>query len=396
MMAPSISPEFLLVATCSIWPPSDARTLAIRQAASDCLDWDRFQRLVARHRVAGLVHNGLTRARLAIPPDATREIARQAAEQVQRSLVYAAEAARLQRLFREAHLPVVFFKGVSLAMLAYGDFSLRHSKDLDLVIHPDSILPAAAVLELNGYRRLQPPSNFSESQLRTWMHRCKEILYVNDEKTILVELHCRLFDNLKLMPDIPDPRTLRIASITKEIGLCTFGEDDLFAYLCAHGAVDRWFRLKWLADVAALLARQPEGGVERLHRAAQVRGLGRPAAQAILLCHRLVGTVLSDQLIMMLNRDVTVRWLEALTMNAMTADREPTEVRFGATLNALARFLLRSDWYYSLAELKIYSISPVDILTLPLPNQLRALYPFLRLPLWLWRKKLFSRSSKHR
>jgi hypothetical protein len=125
-------------------------------------------------------------------------------------------------------------------------------------------------------------------------------------------------------------------------------------------------------------------------------GLGRPAAQAILLCHRLVGTVLSDQLIMMLNRDVTVRWLEALAMNAMTADREPTEVRFGATLNALARFLLRSDWHYSLAELKICSISPVDILTLPLPNQLRALYPFLRLPLWLWRKKLFSRSSKHR
>jgi hypothetical protein len=196
------------------------------------------------------------------------------------------------------------------------------------------------------------------------------------------------------MPDIPDPRTLRIAQITKEIGLCTFREEDLFAYLCAHGAVDRWFRLKWLADIAALLARQPEGGAARLYRAAQVRGLDRPAAQAMLLCHRLMGTVLSSQLITMLNTDATVRWLEALAMNAMTADRDPTEVRFGPTLNALARFLLRSDLHYLLAELKVYSISPVDILTLPLPERLQLVYPTLRLPLWVWRHTIHrSRSA---
>jgi hypothetical protein len=97
----------------------------------------------------------------------------------------------------------------------------------------------------------------------------------------------------------------------------------------------------------------------------------------------------ATQLIMTLNTDATVRWLEALALNAMTADKEPTEALFGPTLNALARFLLRSDWHYSLTELGGYSISPVDILTLPLPKRHRLLYPVLRIPLWVWRHSVY-------
>jgi hypothetical protein len=384
-MDSSFSREFLLVAACSTWPPSDARTESIRRAATGRLDWGRFHELVTHHRVVGLVHDSLTRARPAVPPDIAQAVSGQARELVRQNLIYAAEAARLQRLFAEADLPVVFIKGISLAMLAYGNLGLRHSKDIDLVVSPNSVLPAAAILDANGYRRFEPPPEFSESQLRMWMLRCKEIWYVHEEKHILVELHSRLFDNSQLMPGTPDPHAFRIVSITKEIGLSTLGEEDLFAYLCAHGAVDRWFRLKWLADVAALLANQPEECVERLYQAADARGSGRAAALAILLCHRLLGTKISDQLIMKLTMNSTVRWLEALAINAMTANRVPTEMRFGTTWNTLARFLLRSDWHYWLAELKLYSISPVDILTLPLPKQLQGLYPVLRLPLWFWR-----------
>ena len=71
-------------------------------------------------------------------------------------------------------------------------------------------------------------------------------------------------------------------------GLRTLGEEDLFAYLCMHGALHWWNRLKWLADVNALLASTPEDGVERLVRAAEARGAGRAAAQALLLCQRLL------------------------------------------------------------------------------------------------------------
>jgi len=393
-MTPSLSREFLLAAACTIWPPSDRRTEIIREAAADPLDWDGFLRVVVRHRVVGLVHDGLTRAQPTVPPAIAREIGVQAAAQVRQNLALAAEGLRLQRLFAEADLPVVFVKGVTLATLAYGDLGLRHGRDLDLVVRPESTLPAAALLESAGYRRSEPPASFNEAQVRTWLLRRKELTYIHEERRLVVELHSRLFDNPRLMAKMPVTEPLRIVAVTEELGLRTFGEDDLFAYLCAHGAFHCWFRLKWLADIGALLTRQPEGGAERLYRAAETRGVGRPAAQAFLLCRRLLGTTLPDQLIAVLRKNTTVRWLEAIAMQTITADLEPTEQLFGTTLNNLSLFLLNREWRYWLAELENHLISPVDILMLPLPDQLRVLYPLLRLPLWLWRKSHLLHFSK--
>jgi hypothetical protein len=387
-MAPSLPQEFLLVAACSVWPPSDRRADIIRELAAGRMDWNYFLRVVMRHRVAGLVHDGLTRARPAVPLEIAQEIGRQAAVLARQNLVFAAEAVRLQSLFAEADLSVVFMKGGPLALLAYGNLGLRHSRDLDLLVPPSSILAASALLERAGYRRFEPPAAFSEAQLQMWLLRCKELRYIHEESRLEVELHSRLFDNPRLMAEMPFADPLRIVPFAEGIGLRVFGEDDLFAYLCAHGAVHSWFRLKWLADIGALLARQPEGGVERLYRAAEARGAGRPAAQGILLCRRILGTTIPDQLMTTLRKKVTVRWLKAIAMKSITADLVPTEQPFGTTWSSLSNFLLGRDWRYWLAELKVYLTSPVDILTFPLPKQLQALYPALRLPLWLWRHSI--------
>jgi Uncharacterised nucleotidyltransferase len=123
----ALSPEFRLAAACSIWPPSDRRTDAIREAATGPLDWDRFLRVIRRHHVVGLVHDGLARAKVEVPPDIASDLRQQAAALTEQSLVLAAEGLRLQRLFDEANLPVVFIKGAPLAMLAYGNLGLRQS-----------------------------------------------------------------------------------------------------------------------------------------------------------------------------------------------------------------------------------------------------------------------------
>ena len=122
-----------------MWPPSDRRTEAIRAAAAGPLDWARFLRVVRRHRVLGLVHDGLMRARPDVPPEVAREISAQAATLVRENLAMAAEAVRLQRLFDDAGLPVLFLKGASLAVLAYGNLGLRGGKDIDLLVSPETL-----------------------------------------------------------------------------------------------------------------------------------------------------------------------------------------------------------------------------------------------------------------
>src|SRR5262249_38316654 len=171
------------------------------------------------------------------------EIAAEARALLRYNLACAAEAIRLRRLFTEPHVPVAFIKGVTLAMLAYGNLGLRHSRDVDLLVPAEAMSKASAVLEGAGYRRLQPPLSFSEAQLRMWTHRCKEIWYVHDDKQVELELHSRPFDNPRLMSNIEVRGPLRTVLVAEGIGLPTFGDEDLFAYLCAHGAVHCWFRL---------------------------------------------------------------------------------------------------------------------------------------------------------
>ena len=371
-----------------MWPPSDRRTAAIRAAAVGPLDWRRFLRVVRRHQALGLVHEGLTQARPNLPPEIGREIGAQAATLVRENLAMAREALRLQRLFDDADLPVLFVKGAALAILAFGNLGLRSGQDIDILVAPEK-LPAATTLILEaGYRRFDPPPNISDAQLRLLMQLRKDVGFVHPASGLWIELHWRLFLNPYAMAESSIMATPRVVPLAETEGLRTLGEEDLFAYLCMHGALHWWNRLKWLADVNALLVATPKDDVERLVQAAEVRGAWRAAAQALLLCRKLFQTPLPPSLAARLDKSATVRWLVATALNAMTmgqGEHDPHEVPFGTTRGSLSTVLLSHSWRYRLAELGIQLTSPTDVLTLPLPQPLQFLYPVLRLPLWALR-----------
>src|SRR5262249_40375230 len=147
-------------------------------------------------------------------------------------------------------------------------------------------------------------------------------------------------------------------------GLRTMGDEDLFAYLCMHGAVHWWYRLKWLADINALLTAVSDDGVEHLIRVAEAKGVGRAVAQALLLCRRLLAMPLPDQLMAMLAKSATARWLEATALNAITTsqgEHQSRERRFGTTRGSLSTILLSGSWRYALSELRLQLTNPTDV-----------------------------------
>ena len=380
--------RFRLASACAMWPPSDRRTDVIRTAAAGPFDWPRFLRVARRHQVIGLVHEGLTHARPDVPREIVGEIGTQAATLVRKNLAMAAEALRLQRLFDDADLPVLFVKGAALAVLAFGNLGLRSGQDIDLLVGSETLPAATALIMRAGYSRFDPPADISDARLRLIMPLRKDLGFVHQATGVRIELHWRLFLNPHAMTETSMMAASQVVPLAGSGGLRTLGDEDLFAYLCMHGALHWWYRLKWLADINALLAATSEDRVECLVGAAEVRGAGRAAAQALLLCRRLLGTPLPDRLIATLARSSTVRWLEATALNAMTTGHgqlEPREARFGTTRGSLSTFLLRRSWRYRLAELNVHLTNPTDVLTMPLPKYLRFLYPVLRLPLWAWR-----------
>jgi hypothetical protein len=397
-MARSLSREFRLAAAFATWPPSDCRTEAIRRATAGPLDWSRFLRVARRHQVIGLVHQGLTQVQADVPPAIVREIGDQAAKLVRENLEMARESLRIQRLFDHAALPVLFVKGAALAVLAFGDIGRRSGQDIDLLVTSETLPAATALILRAGYRRFDPPPNISDTQLRRLIPLRKDLGFIHPVSGLRIELHWRLFLNPYAMAEVSIMAASRIVPLAGAAGLRTLGEEDLFAYLCMHGALHWWNRLKWLADVNALLASTPKDGVERLVRAAEARGAGRAAAQALLLCRKLFQTPLPASLTATLDKSITMRWLVATALNAMTIGQgecDPHEVRFGTTRGSLSTVLLSRSWHYQLAELRIQLTSPTDVLTLPLPQPLQFLYPILRLPLWAWRHAIRRHTKLH-
>jgi hypothetical protein len=380
-----LPPEFLLVAACCRWPLSPAAIASIRQACAPSIDWPHFLHVVLRHRVGGLVHNALMTAGIEPPSDIATKLARNARKIAQRNLHMAAATIRLQGLLDAAQIPASVLKGVALAQLAYGSLKLKHARDIDLLVPLDRAEAALQLLERNGFVLVLPAAQLSPAQRRAAIRYGKEIELVQRDAKIRLELQWRLTGNPYLLTGVDAASATQDVPLGEAVSLRTLGDDDLFAYLAAHGAHHAWSRLKWLADFNALIAARNDAAIVRLYRHAQNRGAGLCAGQALLLCQKLMGLKLPDLLASEFAGDRRLARLVAMALSA-SADAG-THLRIGGVIrNIFMPFLLGRGWAYFAAQCRISSVGLIDAVRYPLPAPLHFLYPILRLPLWLWRR----------
>ncbi len=378
----SLSGEFLLAAACCRWPLDGAAIAAIRQSAAGAIEWPRFLRLVRRHRVAGLVHNALQSAGVAVPLPHAETLAKAAQQIARQNLVLAAESRRLQGIFGAAGIRVVVIKGIALAQLAYGSLALKHSRDIDLLVAPDDALPALALLERADYALRSPAKQLSLTQRQAVLRYGREVELVHRGGRVRVELQWQLANNPFLLKGI-DARSPAQHVHLPDGDLRTLASEDLYAYLFVHGGYHRWSRLKWLADLNALLSRKSESELVRIYHHAADRGAALCAGQALLLCRRLLGlslpVALKDELA---GRSAS---MADAAIHAMT-DEQRGDGIVDITRNVFSQFRLGQGPAFFIRQCKVAAVSVIDSVRLPLPSPLLFLYPILRLPFWLWRR----------
>jgi hypothetical protein len=385
----SLPDDFLLVAACCIWPHSARRTEAIRAVAARPIDWNKVLRVVARQRVAGLVKDGLRGAGIDPPPAIAARLAANAGDVARQSLQLASEALSLQAAFDAAVLPAVFVKGSALAMLAYGNLGIKHAWDIDLLVAPADVRRACEVLCEAGFERTMPPASFADKRFFAWTEFARECVFRHQLRGTFLELHWRLSDNRALLAHVSTSSSTRPVTIAPGQVLRTLQDEDLFAYLCLHGAHHGWSRLKWLADLAAWLSGKSEAEIEALYRKAKSDGVGRAAAQALLLCERLFGMELPPVLAAEMQSDRATRWLVAVALDAMAGDdhsRQTEDRPLGNLRIEISHFLLATGVSAWLSELQSKAVGWTDFQRFALPRPLYFLYPVLRVPSWLWRR----------
>jgi len=381
--------EFLLAAACCIWPPSERRNLAICSALEEKIDWDRFLRIVKRQRVAGLVHDGLTQAQVSVPPHIARQTQNMAAGIARQNLFYAAESLRIQQLFDEAGVSLLFVKGITLAQLAYGTLALKHSWDVDLLVMPGAVSQALQLLAQAGYHPFPALPPTKDQRYERWMRFGNEFVLFHNSNSVHVELHWKLAENSYFLSEVSAESPTQIVRLPNGAGLRTLVDDDLFAYLCVHGASHGWSRLKWLADVAALMVHDNASDAQQRLNAAKTVRAEECVAQAFLLCDRLFATPSLIALSLQLRLKRRCRWLERVAFGALTNGGAETETDHSSLVHLsirLSHFMLGRGLRFASNELWNKLNRPYDQLYITLPNWLGILYPLVRIAAWVKRR----------
>lgn len=385
--------EFDLVVACSVWPRSAAQTARVRALAGEHVDWDRVARIAVRHGVSALVVDALEQADIAVPD----RLLRVARRRVTATLRQAGEAVRLRKCFADADIPVLFLKGTALAVRLFGRIELRDAVDIDLAVAADNLPSAWRILDQAGYRRIIPRQELSPETRRLFVWAAKDSFHRHGDHGMVVELHWRLSDDLP-DPGVPPLRRWQEVAAMRGEPLATLADEELFIYLCTHGAAHLWARLKWLVDVGAMISASDDGGMRYWARA-QASGAGRAAASAFFLLNELMGRPLPEGF--PVSRPLRVQALNWLTLRVIRAgdgERDLADTAYRGWAELTAKLLIAPGMANLLSVVRRVLFSAEDIGALGLPMALSFLYPLLRIPLLIvrrWRRSA-RRSTGYR
>ena len=262
----------------------------VRSLAEQPLDWPHVLQIVSHHKVIPLFLRNFDVFADGCMPEDTGTILR--AENVTNALICSRRSnhlVMLSRLFREQHIDLRIFKGIPLAVTAFQDPALRDGGDIDLLIAEKHIFKAGEVLRTLGYARFEPRARLTPRRLRSYLAHQKDFSYEHPSAGVVIDLHWRLFRS----PFLPSNARLdQVGMAWIDLGadyIATLPPARLLLYLCVHGALDGWLRLKWVADIGALLHTMTE---EQLNEATALAVAEKALPQfsaAILLCRQMLG-----------------------------------------------------------------------------------------------------------
>jgi hypothetical protein len=315
------------------------------------IDWDRFLALVRFHRIEGLIWSQLSAAKK-LPSAIQHELHKAAMAIAARNLQAAAECGALLERFESRDIPLLFVKGITLGALAYDKPSLKSAVDIDILIDPRDLGPAAELLQKHGWT-LDLPRATDLNRLGRWHRLWKESVWLKPAAGLQMDLHTRLTDNKALVGgiDVHSPR--EHIDVGGGTTLPTLAHDELFAYLAVHGASSAWFRLKWISDFAALADRATREEITRSYRRSWELGAGRAAGQALLLADALFGTLQkAPELKQELAADRSILALYRTALRLLSREpKEPTEEILGTLPIRLSQFRLIPGLAFKWTEL---------------------------------------------
>jgi hypothetical protein len=223
---------------------------------------------------------------------------------------------------------------------------------------------------------------------RTHLHHFD---FVHQDHGLHVELHWNLGAWL------PEQLAVIISHTVKRdwqgVSVDTLDDDSLLLMLCDHGARHDWLQLKWLSDVARMIASTNATAWGSIIPLAYRLDLQRTLAQSALLVYWIYGITIPSELCNLIRREHQAISLSKDALHYVLMEAEEV-MSFGKKAQRLRAALqmkrLRPSLPYSLV-LKSCLVPLEDFQVLHLPACLFWLYYPLRPILWFWRNYILKR-----
>lgn len=122
----------------------------IKLLLQESVDWKVFLATAENHRVIPLVFQRLRGFSAELPPEVLADLQIRAEGCATQNLTFDSELLKIAKLFQANEIEFLFYKGALLALLAYGDSSLRQFGDLDVLIRKKDFPKIEKLLLENG------------------------------------------------------------------------------------------------------------------------------------------------------------------------------------------------------------------------------------------------------
>ena len=352
------------------------------QASSDAVaslvargpDWDEAQHLAEFHGTIPLLEQCLSQLPAAIVPASVQQALRDRCRDIAaQNLLLSSRLARISAALEQADIRVLAFKGPTLAILAYGDLSLRQFNDIDLLVPPADFDRALETLRGLGYEfayRITPSQQIQYA-------RAMGQVALRDAQGTLVELHTRLTDAAYHFPlEFDALWSQRQTVVLHDHPVCVLGNEDLLLYLAAHGTKHAWPCLGWVVDLVQLIGRTPNIDWTRLLQRATAMRCRRILLLSLQLARGTLGLELPAAAAPACMADHLAMRLAAERSRQLLGAHDP-ESGFGAArFHLQSRERLRDGLSYLWATIFSAHLSDWQILNLPAGWEF--LYPIAR------------------
>lgn len=226
---------------------------ALADLLSNRVDWNYAINIAQRNAVLPLFsRNLLDHFADRLPEDIKQQLEQNLRQQLQTNMILTGKLLEIVRLFEANRIKALPFKGPMLAIQAYGSPALRMYGDLDVLVQPRHFRSAVELLKENGYTPLTSVNWLEKSNW--YIGRKKDIYFVENESSIILELHWKLSGSHFGLPKQMNHLWERLESVELAgIAVSALSFNDLLIYLCLHGSRHSWERLSWICDVNELI-----------------------------------------------------------------------------------------------------------------------------------------------